>query len=145
MYLDRPLTYEEQEALNQRPFRYLEDPLAVVNADPAHQFEKYYSQDGFWKKLLNFARAAGQEVVEHALSLYYAAQEPDTPAWAKTVIYGVLGYFILPVDAIPDLIPAVGFSDDLGALAAALATVAAHVTPEIKNRAKEKVAEWFGE
>ena len=145
MALDRPLTYEEQEALNQRPFRYLEDQIAGANADPAHQFGKYYSEDSFWQKLLKFARTAGREVVEHALSLYYAAQEPDTPAWAKTVIYGVLGYFIFPVDAIPDLIPGVGFSDDLGALAAALATVAAHVTPEIKARAKEKAAEWFGE
>ncbi len=145
MPLDRPLTYEEQEAASQLNFGLPEDLFATVNADPAHQFGKYYSQDGFWKKLLNFARTAGREVVEHALSLYYTAQEPDTPVWAKTVIYGVLGYFILPVDAIPDLIPAVGFSDDLGALMAALATVAAHVTPAIKNRAKEKAVEWFGE
>ena len=85
------------------------------------------------------------KVVEHALSLYYTAQDPNTPAWAKTVIYGVLGYFILPVDLIPDLIPVVGFSDDLAALVAALATVGIHVTPEIKNRAKKKAAEWFGD
>ena len=108
-------------------------------------YGKYYSQDRFWKKLLKFARNAGREVVENALSLYYTAQAPDTPAWAKTVITGALGYFILPADAIPDLIPAVGYGDDLGALVAALAAVAAHVTPEIKTRAKEKAAEWFGE
>lgn len=108
-------------------------------------FEQYYSEDNFWQKLLNFARAAGREVVEQALSLYYTAQDPDTPTWAKTVIYGALGYFIFPVDAIPDVTPAVGYGDDLGVLVAALATVAAHVTPEIKNHAKEKVAEWFGE
>ena len=144
MTLTRPLTYEEQQVVSQRYFHYLEDQIAAANADPAHQFQKYYSEDSFWKKLLNFACTAGREVVEHALSLYYAAQETDTPAWAKTIIYGVLGYFIFPVDAIPDLIPGVGYGDDLGALAAALATVASHVTPEIKNRAKEKAAEWFG-
>ena len=108
-------------------------------------YGKYYSQDSFWKKLLNFARTAGREVVENALSLYYTAQAPDTPTWAKTVITGALGYFILPTDAIPDLIPAVGYGDDLGALVAALAAVAVHVTPEIKARAKKKTAEWFGE
>ena len=108
-------------------------------------YGKYYSQDSFWKKLLKFARNAGREVVENALSLYYTAQAPDTPIWAKTVIKGALGYFILPADAIPDLIPAVGYGDDLGVLVAALAAVAAHVTPEIKDRAKEKAAEWFGE
>ena len=105
---------------------------------------QHYSRNGFWNKLRNFARTAGREVVEHALSLYYTAQAPETPAWAKTVIYGTLGYFILPIDAIPDLIPGVGFSDDLGALVAALATVGIHVTPEIKERAKKKAAEWFG-
>ena len=106
--------------------------------------EQYYSQDGFWNKLRNFARTAGREAVEHALSLYYAAQDPNTPAWAKTVIYGALGYFILPVDAIPDPIPVVGFSDDWAALLAAFATVGIHVTPEIKSRAREKAAKWFG-
>ena len=106
--------------------------------------EQYYSQGGFWNKLRNFARTAGREVVERALSLYYTAQAPETPAWAKTVIYGVLGYFILPVDLIPDLIPVVGFSDDLAAFVTALATLGIHVTPEIKSRAKKKAAEWFG-
>ena len=36
-------------------------------------YDKYYSEDSFWKKLLNFARTAGREVVENALSLYYTA------------------------------------------------------------------------
>ena len=110
---------------------------------PRLGFEKDYSKDGFWNKLLGYAHAAGHEVVERALTLYYAAQAPETPAWAKTVIYGALGYFISVVDAIPDLTPAVGYSDDLGVLVAALATVAAHITPAIKQRAADKVAEWF--
>jgi len=103
-----------------------------------------YSESGFWEKLHSYAVAAGREVVEMALKLYYAAQAPETPNWAKTVIYGALAYFILPTDAIPDLIPGIGYGDDLGALASALATVAAHVTPEIGERAKRKAAEWFG-
>lgn len=36
-------------------------------------YGKYYSQDSFWKKLLNFAGPAGRKVVENALSLYYTA------------------------------------------------------------------------
>jgi hypothetical protein len=41
----------------------------------------HYSEDSFWEKLKNFAVKAGGEVVEKALQLYYAAQEPETPAW----------------------------------------------------------------
>ena len=53
-------------------------------------------------------------MIQKALWLYYAAQRPQTPIWAKTTIYAALGYFILPVDIIPDLIPGAGYVDDLG-------------------------------
>ena len=83
-----------------------------------------FLEEGFWGKLRKFAVQAGKEVVEQALTLYYAAQRPETPLWAKTVIYSALAYFVLPTDAIPDLAPFVGYADDLGTLAAALTTVA---------------------
>jgi uncharacterized membrane protein YkvA (DUF1232 family) len=103
-----------------------------------------YTEQGFWEKLKKFALQAGKEVVERALTLYYAAQRPETPLWAKTVIYSALAYFILPTDAIPDLTPIAGYADDLGALAAALTTVAMCITPEIKDQAKQKMQDWFG-
>lgn len=110
-------------------------------------FEKYsknYSDENFGEKLKHFATKAGVKVVYSALKLYLALQSDSTPAWAKTVIMGALGYFILPVDLIPDLMPAVGFTDDLGVIAAALATVASHVTPLVKEQAREKTSQWFG-
>jgi uncharacterized membrane protein YkvA (DUF1232 family) len=103
-----------------------------------------YSDDSFWEKLKNFAKKAGSEVVEKALWLYYAAQDPATPGWAKTVIYGALAYFIMPLDAIPDITPVAGFTDDLGALAAAVATVAAYITEDVKAKAEKKIRDWFG-
>ena len=108
-------------------------------------FSRRYSEEGFWDKLFRFAKTAGSEVVERALQLYYAAQDPQTPMWAKTVIYGALGYFITPLDAIPDVIPGAGYSDDLGALVMALATVMMYITPEVKAKAKTKISDWFGE
>jgi uncharacterized membrane protein YkvA (DUF1232 family) len=104
-----------------------------------------YSDQNFWDKLRQFAVAAGKDVVEKALMLYYAAQRPETPLWAKTVIYSALAYFILPTDAIPDLTPFAGFTDDLGALGGALVAVAMCITPEVKRDAKQKVQDWFGE
>jgi uncharacterized membrane protein YkvA (DUF1232 family) len=106
-------------------------------------FERYFSDAGFWDKLTSFARVAGREVIEKALWLYYAMQSPDCPAWAKTVIIGALGYFILPLDAIPDVLVPMGFTDDLGVLAAALTVVSMHVTPEVKRQASQKWAVWF--
>ena len=103
-----------------------------------------FDDGSFWDKVKKFALKAGKEVIEKALWLYYAAQQPGTPTWAKTVIYGALAYFVLPVDAVPDAIPVAGFTDDLGALAAALGTVSMYVTDEVKRIAAEKMKEWFG-
>ena len=99
----------------------------------------------FWEKTSISLKTAGQSVLEKALCLYYAAQSPHTPTWAKGVIYGALAYFILPADAIPDFLPVVGYSDDFLALGAAFASVAMCITPEIKAQAEEKLRLWRGE
>lgn len=94
-------------------------------------------------KIAALAMRAGSEVIEKALYLYYAASNPKTPKWARRVIYGALAYLILPVDAIPDFLPAVGYTDDLGVITAALATVAFYITPDVKTRAKATKEKWF--
>lgn len=108
-----------------------------------NQFEKEFSEDGFWEKAKKYAKIAGEAVLEPAVKLYYTAQDKNTPIWAKTTIYGALGYFISPIDAIPDIVPLVGYSDDLGVLIAAVAAVGAHTTKEHTIKAKEVLKQWF--
>lgn len=112
--------------------------------NPHDEYAVHYSEKSFRNKLARGALRAGRDVVEYALTLYYCLQDTRTPKWAKTVIVGTLGYFILPTDAIPDLLPGVGYADDLGALAAALGMVAAYVTDEHKRKAAARLARWFG-
>tara|TARA_R110001606_G_scaffold399310_1_gene584723 strand:+ start:50481 stop:50819 length:339 start_codon:yes stop_codon:yes gene_type:complete len=109
-----------------------------------NRFEKEFTENNFWDKTKNFAKVAGKTVLEPALKLYYSAQDPDTPTWAKTTIYGALGYFISPIDAIPDITPLIGYSDDLGVLVAATAAVAAYIKKEHGEKAKETLKRWFG-
>lgn len=113
-------------------------------ADSTNGFDKDYSEGSFWDKLIKYAKDAGKEVIEKALWLYYTMQEPGTPAWAKSIIIGALGYFISPLDIIPDVMPLVGYTDDLGVLAAAITAVAAYITDNAKEQAKAKLAQWFG-
>jgi len=103
-----------------------------------------FSEQSFWQKLKDFATYAGREVVEKALTLFFAAQRDETPLWAKTVIYSALAYFILPTDVIPDFIPLSGYADDLGTLVLALGTVTTSITPEVEASAKQTVDSWFG-
>lgn len=107
-------------------------------------FSKYFSNDSFWSKLKKFGKKAGVSVVYVALLLFYTLQKPTTPVWAKTVIISALGYFILPVDLFPDLLPA-GYTDDMSGLFGALVTVAMFIDDEVKYKAKERVRIWFGD
>lgn len=108
-------------------------------------YGEHFTDDSFWNKVKRYAKQAGRRVLEPALVLYFCMQDSDTPAWAKAVIVGVLGYFIFPMDAIPDATPAVGFGDDLGALTVALGMVAVHIKPEHSEKAKDKLRQWLGD
>lgn len=111
----------------------------------ADKYKNRYSEEQFWHKVQRFAKVAGKRVVETALQLYYAAESPETPVRAKSVIYGALAYFIIPLDILPDLLPGVGYADDLTVLLAAIAIVATHITPAIKQQARNKATEWFSD
>jgi uncharacterized membrane protein YkvA (DUF1232 family) len=106
---------------------------------------KHFTENEFWEKLKKFAKKAGSSVVYAVLLLYFTLQKPEVPVKVKAVIVGALGYFILPLDIIPDFIAGVGFGDDLGALGVALFQVAMYVDDDIKRKAKEKMKAWFGD
>lgn len=103
-----------------------------------------YSDDGFWDKTTKYAKKAGEKALSPALKMYYAAKDSDTPIWAKTTIYGALGYFISPIDAIPDITPVIGYSDDIGVLAGALTLVAVHIKDQHCEQAQQTLKRWFG-
>jgi uncharacterized membrane protein YkvA (DUF1232 family) len=115
-----------------------------VNEAPDSPYTQEYSEDGFWEKMRKYSRHAGTNVVELALQMYFAVCDSNTPRWARMTMIGALGYFIAPLDAVPDLIPAMGFVDDLGVLTAAFATVAISITEEHKTKAREKIRSLFG-
>ncbi len=113
--------------------------------DKHNEYEDAFSESGFWSKLRRYARVAGREVVEKALLLFYAMQEEKAPAWAKATIAGALGYFIVPLDAIADLTPAVGYADDLGVLVLAVAAVATYINDDVRAKTARRMQQWFGE
>lgn len=113
--------------------------------DKSNEYQEAFSERRFSQKLARYARSAGREVVEKSLLLYYTLREDKAPAWARATITGALGYFIVPLDAIADFTPAVGYADDLGVLALAVAVVAAHIDDEVREKAAARIRQWFGE
>ncbi|PLT35787.1 YkvA family protein [Bacillus sp. V5-8f] len=112
--------------------------------EQANEAGKHYSDSKFWAKLKKYAIKAGSSVVYSVLLLYYTLQKPEVPTKTKAVIVGALGYFILPTDLIPDFAIGIGYTDDLGALGLALIQVAMYIDDDIKNKARHKLEEWFG-
>lgn len=70
-------------------------------------------------------------------------QSPSMSEKDKAIVIAVLGYFILPIDVVPDFIPGLGFADDLSALVWALKTISNNITPEVKEKAQQRCDEFF--
>ncbi|MFO0950495.1 MAG: YkvA family protein [Isosphaeraceae bacterium] len=74
-------------------------------------------------------------LAHETVSMYFCVLDPKTPLWVKGVAAAALAYFILPLDAVPDILPVLGYSDDATVLAAALTAVTSHITDEHRARA----------
>lgn len=109
------------------------------------RYQGHYSESKFLRKLSKVARKAGQKIVYAVLLLYYVLKVPSVPKKDKATILGALGYFILPLDLLPDVLPVVGFTDDLSAIVLALHAVWKNITPEVKELAASKARGIFGD
>lgn len=108
----------------------------------ADGFDDTFEEESFWEAVSHWARRLGHGALEKVLLAYYVGVDPRTPPWARTALLAALGYFALPVDAVPDVLPAVGFSDDVTVLAAALAAVVTCVNDEHLSSASEQLRRW---
>lgn len=91
-------------------------------------------QRGFWRKLTTVA--AGIPFAEDVLAAYYCAFDRDTPLQVKATLVGAIAYFLLPLDAIPDVLPVLGFTDDAAVLATAIKLVSSSIRPAHKDAAR---------
>jgi len=114
-------------------------------SNPFKKYSDRFSEGSFWKVLNRYARKIGLKAVYSALLLFYAYRQPGTPSWAKNIIIGALGYLLSPIDAIPDLSPLIGYTDDIGVLSFGLVTIAGYINETVREQARGKVKRWFGE
>jgi len=80
------------------------------------------------KLLPKLLRVAGMiPFADDLAAAYYCALDPNTPRRVKFVLFAALSYFVLPVDAVPDVLAGLGYTDDATVLATALAVVGSHI------------------
>lgn len=121
-------------------------------------YQKYsdnYSENNLKEKIRSVSKSLGAPVVEKVLFLYYLLTDDNSPVKGNpkliALIIGVLGYFIMPIDAIPDYILGAGYVDDIAALSSVIATVIAtinksnpnNIISRLNERAKMESSKFF--
>ncbi|MBV2351879.1 DUF1232 domain-containing protein [Synechococcus sp. HK05] len=96
--------------------------------------------EGALRRLL---RRAGRTLARPALECLELLLDANTPPQVRLTMLAALTYLLLPLDLIPDFIPAAGFSDDLVALTALLGLCSTHINDTIRLRAQRKLDRWF--
>jgi uncharacterized membrane protein YkvA (DUF1232 family) len=94
-----------------------------------------FTVERFWGVARKLSKRGGRKLLTGAFTLFYCLKDTETPAWAKSVIIGALGYLIFPIDFIPDAILGAGFTDDWGVILGAMASVMAHISDEHRSKA----------
>jgi uncharacterized membrane protein YkvA (DUF1232 family) len=98
--------------------------------------------------IINFLRRKinyiGAPLLYAALLMYHAFNRTETPAWAKRIVMGALVYLVSPFDAIPDLSPIIGYTDDLGVLTYSLVMIAAYINDGVRASARQSLHAWIG-
>ena len=115
-----------------------------INQTAVEKYGANYSEDGLWSKIKGNVKKVGANLIYEVLQLFYVAQNPNVPMRIRAAIVAPLGYFISPVDLIPDLTPVVGYSDDAAVIAFAIAFAHAYITDEIRQKAQDKLDAFFG-
>ncbi len=107
------------------------------------KYEGLYSEESLMTKISRFAKKAGLNTTYYVLLLYTMLISGETALKDKAVIIGALGYFICPIDLIPDIMIGTGFLDDASILMFALTTISSSITPEIRSDARKRLHQIF--
>lgn len=93
----------------------------------------------FWTVLRKSARRI--PFARDAVAAFYCSVDPSTPRRVKGILLAALAYFVMPLDAIPDIFTVLGFTDDLAVLTTAIAMVRGHLREDHYLLADKALAE----
>ena len=107
------------------------------------KYAREYDENKLWDKVKSVAKKAGIKVIYYVMVLFYALKSDNVSIGEKALIIAALGYFILPLDMIPDFIPIAGYGDDAAVLCGLIQKFDC-IDERVKAQAKSKLKEWFG-
>lgn len=89
------------------------------------------------RRFLRRARrlAARLPFVRDLTAMAWTLRDRDTPPHVRAIVVAAIAYFVLPIDAIPDMLAGFGFTDDAAVVLAALKTVGPWIQPHHRDAA----------
>lgn len=114
-------------------------PFEDLGFDPEILGPEDEQRQSVREKLAKTARKAARQIpfMEDVIASYYCAIDPATPKKVRATALAALAYFVLPLDAVPDFLIAIGFGDDLTVLLGALTMIRSHIRDEHYERARK--------
>ncbi len=86
-----------------------------------------------WKQRL-------KQLKQDTYAIYIAGKDPRVPWYARLLAAAVVAYAFSPIDLIPDIIPIIGYLDDLILVPLGIALVIKMIPPEVLLECREKAA-----
>ena len=102
------------------------EELSEIEAKSSEDREKYIDEN-LWEKLERVGKKISFAKDIFALVKYM--RDSNVSWYRKSIVVGALIYFIVPVDAIPDITPLIGYLDDLGVITAVLKFLGSELIP----------------
>jgi len=111
------------------------DEILMPGDDAQNARREEEIRSGFWQKIRENAHRI--PFLEDAVTAYYCALDPETPARVRGILLAALAYFLLPVDTIPDFLVGFGLTDDITVFTLAFTTVSANIKDSHRAAARK--------
>lgn len=92
-----------------------------------------------WNRLKRWA----QELEKDGLALWFCCRHKDMPLLPKILAILVVGYFLSPIDLIPDFIPVLGYLDELVLLPLSIYFILKLVPGPVLAECRAQAAAWI--
>lgn len=119
-----------------------EDYSKYKNLDTSKYQDKAKDEQTVLRYIQQWGSKTGRELLTDVLWLWYS--KDSLPVGAIAIALGAIGYFVAPVDLIPDAIPVAGFLDDGAVIAGAIKALSGSLPQEARVRAEAQVEKLLG-
>ncbi len=92
-----------------------------------------------WQRIKSWARTLKND----GMTLWFCCRHPQLPWLPKMFALLVVGYFLSPIDLIPDFIPVLGYLDELILLPGCIYLILRMVPPAVLTEARAQATQWI--